>query len=114
MLYLTITPTVDQILYSDVTDHLPEYATLKAMEFRDRDLLIVVFQEALILATLGFVPGTVLALSIDQITNFATILLMAIGLKRIVFVFILTAIMSLFSAAMAVRKLQTADPADIF
>ncbi|XHX78302.1 MAG: hypothetical protein RBJ76_28405 [Stenomitos frigidus ULC029] len=27
---------VYQILYSDVTDHLPEYATLKAMGFRDR------------------------------------------------------------------------------
>ncbi|NKB18868.1 MAG: ABC transporter, partial [Pseudanabaena sp. CRU_2_10] len=34
---------VYQILYSDVTDHLPEYATLKAMGFRDRYLLVVVF-----------------------------------------------------------------------
>jgi putative ABC transport system permease protein len=35
-------------------------------------------------------------------------------LGRVVFVFILTAIMSSSSAAIAVRKLQTADPADIF
>ncbi len=41
---------VYQILYSDVTEHLPEYATLKAMGFRDRYLLMVVFQESLILA----------------------------------------------------------------
>jgi putative ABC transport system permease protein len=105
---------VYQILYSDVTDHLPEYATLKAMGFRDRYLLIVVFQESLILAALGFIPGTAIALGIYRITNLATMLPMAMDLGRIVFVFILTAIMSTFSAAMAVRKLQTADPADIF
>lgn len=105
---------VYQILYSDVTDHLPEYATLKAMGFRDRYLLIVVFQEALILAALGFVPGTLVALGIYRITNVATMLPMAMDLGRVVFVFVLTAIMSSFSAAMAVRKIQTADPADIF
>jgi putative ABC transport system permease protein len=105
---------VYQILYSDVTDHLPEYATLKAMGFRDRYLLVVVFQESLILAALGFIPGTAIALGIYRITNIATMLPMAMDLGRIVFVFILTAIMSSFSAAMAVRKLQTADPADIF
>lgn len=105
---------VYQILYSDVTDHLPEYATLKAMGFRDRYLLIVVFQESLILAALGFMPGTAIALAIYRITNVATMLPMAMDLGRIVFVFILTVLMSSFSAAMAVRKLQTADPADIF
>jgi putative ABC transport system permease protein len=105
---------VYQILYSDVTDHLPEYATLKAMGFRDRYLLIVVFQEALILAVLGFVPGTAIALWIYRITNVATMLPMAMDMGRVMFVLILTAIMSSFSAAMAVRKLQTADPADIF
>jgi putative ABC transport system permease protein len=105
---------VYQILYSDVTDHLPEYATLKAMGFRDRYLLIVVFQESLILATLGFIPGTAIALGIYRITTIATMLPMAMDLGRIVFVFVLTALMSSFSAAMAVRKLQTADPAEIF
>jgi putative ABC transport system permease protein len=105
---------VYQILYSDVTDHLPEYATLKAMGFRDRYLLIVVFQESLILAALAFIPGIAIALGIYRITNIVTSLPMAMDLGRVVFVFILTAIMSSSSAAIAVRKLQTADPADIF
>jgi len=105
---------VYQILYSDVTDHLPEYATLKAMGFRDRYLLVVVFQESLILAALGFIPGTLIALGIYRITNIATMLPMAMDLGRVIFVFTLTAIMSSISAAIAVRKLQTADPADIF
>ncbi|NEQ27747.1 MAG: FtsX-like permease family protein, partial [Microcoleus sp. SIO2G3] len=105
---------VYQILYSDVTDHLPEYATLKAMGFRDRYLLIVVFQEALILAALGFIPGTAIALGVYRITYIATSLPMAMNIGRVVFVFVLTAMMCTISAAMAVRKLQTADPADIF
>lgn len=105
---------VYQILYSDVTDHLPEYATLKAMGFRDRYLLVIVFQEALILAILGFLPGTLIALGIYRITNLATMLPMAMDLGRVGFVLVLTALMSSASAALAIRKLQTADPADIF
>jgi putative ABC transport system permease protein len=105
---------VYQILYSDVTDHLPEYATLKAMGFSDRYLLVVVFQESLILAALAFIPGTAIALGIYRITNLATMLPMAMDLGRVAFVFILTAMMSSSSAAIAVQKLQTADPADIF
>jgi len=105
---------VYQILYSDVTNHLPEYATLKAMGFRDRYLLIVVFQESLILAALGFIPGNLIALGLYHITHMATLLPMTMDGGRVVFVFVLTTIMCSFSAAMAVRKLQTADPADIF
>ncbi|WP_316432156.1 ABC transporter permease DevC [Leptolyngbya sp. NK1-12] len=105
---------VYQILYSDVTDHLPEYATLKAIGFRDRYLLVVVFQESLILAALGFIPGTAIALGLYQITHVATLLPMAMNAGRVVFVFVLTALMCSVAASMAVRKLQQADPADIF
>lgn len=105
---------VYQILYSDVTDHLPEYATLKAIGFHDRYLLIVVFQESLILAALGFVPGMIIALGLYRITYVVTLLPMAMDLARVLFVFILTTLMCSLSATMAMRKLQTADPADIF
>jgi putative ABC transport system permease protein len=105
---------VYQILYSDVSDHLPEYATLKAIGYRDRYLLTVVFQEALILAALGFIPGTAIALGVYRVTNLATALPMAMDLGRVVIVFVLTSLMCSGSAAIAVRKLQTADPADIF
>ncbi|XPM56669.2 MAG: FtsX-like permease family protein [Leptolyngbya sp. IPPAS B-1204] len=95
---------VYQILYSDVTDHLPEYATLKAIGFRDRYLLVVVFQESLILAALGFIPGTAIALGLYQITHVATLLPMAMNAGRVVFVFVLTALMCSVAASMAVRN----------
>jgi hypothetical protein len=48
---------VYQILYTDVSDHLSEYATLKAIGYRDGFLFSIVFKESLLLSVLGYVPG---------------------------------------------------------
>ncbi|MFH7026649.1 MAG: ABC transporter permease DevC [Heteroscytonema crispum UTEX LB 1556] len=105
---------VYQILYSDVSDHLPEYATLKAMGYTDGYLLKVLFQEALLLAVLGYIPSFFLAIGLYQLTFVATMLPIGMTLERATRVFILTVIMCTFSGAVAMRKLQAADPADIF
>ncbi len=105
---------VYQILYSDVSDHLSEYATLKAIGFKDRYLLLIVFQEALILAAIGFIPGIAIATGFYATMKQATLLPIAMTPERAVFIFILTGAMCSISAAIAVRKLQSADPADIF
>ncbi|AFY78618.1 MAG: FtsX-like permease family protein [Hydrococcus sp. C42_A2020_068] len=105
---------VYQILYSDVSDHLPEYATLKAMGYSDRYLLTVLMQEALILAVLGYIPGFILSLGLYQLTYAATMLPIAMKTSRSITVFILTVLMCFISGAIAMRKLQSADPADIF
>ena len=112
--FIVGTVIVYQILYTDVSDHLPEYATLKAMGYKNSYLLIVVFQEAIILAILGYFPGFALAAGLYNLTRNATNLPMLMTLSRAVSVFILTAIMCCISGAIAVRKLQAADPADIF
>jgi putative ABC transport system permease protein len=105
---------VYQILYSDVSDHLPEYATLKAMGYSDRYLLGVLMQEALFLAVLGYVPGFFLALGLFQLAYVATLLPIGMKLNRAILVLILTIMMCLISGAISMRKLQSADPADIF
>lgn len=105
---------VYQILYSDVSDHLGEYATLKAMGFTDSYLLGIVFQEALILAILGFIPGLSVSLVFYHVTRQATLLPMIMTVSRGVFILIVTALMCTISAAIAARKLQNADPAEIF
>ncbi|EDX75845.1 DevC protein [Coleofasciculus chthonoplastes PCC 7420] len=108
------TVIVYQILYTDVSDHLPEYATLKAMGYTHRYLLMVVFQEALILAILGYIPGMVIASGLYGLTKAATRLPMTITLTKTITILILTIIMCCVSGAIAVRKLKAADPADIF
>lgn len=105
---------VYQILYSDVSDHLPEYATLKAMGYTDRYLVFVLLQEALILAVVGFLPSFFLATGLYHLTQTATLLPIGMTTERAISVFVLTVIMCTASGAIAMRKLQTADPADVF
>lgn len=105
---------VYQILYSDVSDHLPEYATLKAMGYTDRYLLIVLLQEALFLAFLGFIPAFLLSVGLYQLAYTATMLPIFMNLDRAITVFILTIVMCSVSGVIAMRKLRAADPADIF
>ncbi|WGV26215.1 ABC transporter permease DevC [Halotia branconii] len=105
---------VYQILYSDVSEHLPEYATLKAMGYSDRYLLGILLQEALFLAILGFLPGFILSVGLYQVANTATMLPIFMKLERAITVCILTVIMCTFSGAIAMRKLRSADPADVF
>ena len=51
---------VYQVLSTDVNAHLKEYATFKAMGYHNSYLLGVVFEEAIILAFVGFIPGFLL------------------------------------------------------
>jgi putative ABC transport system permease protein len=105
---------VYQILYTDVADHLSEYATLKAMGYTDMYLLTVVFQEAVILAIVGFVPSMGAAIGLYTMTRNATSLPLLMTAARATMVLTLTVIMCLVSGAIAVRKLRAADPADMF
>ncbi len=105
---------VYQILYTDVANHLPEYATLKAMGYSDRYLLTILLQEALFLAVLGYIPGFIVAIGLYQLTFAATLLPIGMTLNRAISVFVLTVVMCGASGAIAMRKLQSADPADIF
>jgi putative ABC transport system permease protein len=105
---------VYQILYTDVTNHLAEYATLKAMGYTNGYLLGAVFQEALLLASLGFIPGLAISLILYDVTRDAARLPMATDASRVLFLLGLTVLMCFTSGAIAVRKLRGADPADIF
>ena len=105
---------VYQILYTDVTNHLAEYAILKAMGYADRYLLKTVLQEALLLAILGFIPGFIIAIGLYDLTTNVARLPMATNLSRVVFILSLTVLMCSVSGAIAVRKLRSADPAEVF
>lgn len=105
---------VYQILSTDVNDHMAEYATFKAMGYRHRYLLGVIFEEALILAALGFIPGAGVSIGLYALTSSATALPLAMPISRVILVFVLTLVMCNVSGVVATRRLQSADPADIF
>lgn len=105
---------VYQILYTEVTNHLPQYATLKAMGFSDQYLLRVVFSQALMLSVLGYLPGFVLALWLYRVATNAIQMQFSMTAERALFVFALTIVMCVLSAVMAIGKVRSADPAEVF
>lgn len=114
--FIVGTVIVYQILYTDIAEHLPEYATLKAMGYRSRYLFTVVLQEAVLLAVMGYIPGLIFALGLYELTLRATNggLPMSMNLSRVIFVFLLTVAMCSLSGLVSVRKVVTADPAEVF
>jgi len=105
---------VYQILFADITAHLPQYATLKAMGYKNSYLFSVVFQEALILAVVGYLPGAVAAVWLYRVTERATHLPLVMAWQTALAVLALTILMCGVAGAIALRKVRSADPAEIF
>jgi len=105
---------VYQILFADIADHLSEYATLKAMGFSNRYLSGVVVMEASLLAVVGFLPGLAASWWLHDLTRAATRIPMEIATHRAASVLGMTIAMCWASGLIAMRKLRTADPAEVF
>jgi len=105
---------VYQVLATDVADHLREYATSKAMGYPHRFFLSLVFEEALILAVLGFLPGVMLSLGIYAAMAAKTGLPVDMTALRAAAVFAGTILACALSGAIATQRLRGADPAELF
>lgn len=105
---------VYQILHSDVNDHLAEYATMKAMGYGTLTLATVLLLESVLLACLGYIPGYFIATGFYNAAHAATNLPIYMTLERAQAIFGATIGMCSFSALVASRRLNAADPAEIF
>jgi putative ABC transport system permease protein len=105
---------VYQILFADVSEHLNEYATLRAIGFRNRFVSGIVLQQAAILAVLGYLPGVAIVWWLYGRAAAATNLPLYVTQERAVTVFLLTLAMCAISALLAVRKVRRLDPAEVF
>ena len=105
---------VYQILYSDVGDHLGEYATMKAMGYGDGFVVAIIVQESVILASLAFFPSVLMAMGLYQILVRSTGLLVTMSISRAVVVFGLTLVICGASGWLATGKLRRLDPAEVF
>ena len=104
---------VYQVLYSDVSDHLPEYATLMAMGYKLPSLLGVA-REGLLLAAFGYLPAYAAGQGLYLMVRSATQLPVFMDTSRAVTVFTMILVMCMASAGLAMRRLADADPAEIF
>jgi putative ABC transport system permease protein len=106
---------VYQILYADIAKNFREYATLKAIGFRNRFLVSMVLQEALLLAVMGYVPGLILGLGSYQLILQATneAIPMVMTPDRVIVVFGLAIATCILSGIFSLRKILVADPASV-
>ncbi len=105
---------VYQILFSDVSEHLHEYATLRALGYPNRFVSGIVVQQAVILALLGFLPGFAISNWLYTTASEATNLPIHMTSGRALNVLVLTLVMCSISALLAVRKVRRLDPAEVF
>jgi putative ABC transport system permease protein len=103
-----------QITYTDLADQLPQYATLKAIGYRTRYLLRVVLEQAAFNAFAGWIPALLLSLLLYYVIGGVALLPLHMTAEIVLVSLGLTLGMCLLSAAVAVRRVVTADPAEVF
>jgi len=105
---------VYQILFADVSEHLNEYATLRALGYPNRFISGIVIQQAVILGVLGYIPGVLAVSWLYEKAATATSLPLYVTTDRAVTVFVMTLTMCAISAVLALGKVRRLDPADVF
>ena len=105
---------VYQILFTDITNHLNEFATLKAMGYKNGYFVRVVFASAFFLAILGFIPGFIVSAGLYHLAEGQIFMPMPMTLNKIITIFLFILAMCATAGLLAIRKLKAANPADMF
>jgi putative ABC transport system permease protein len=105
---------VYQMMAADIRNHLGEYATIKAIGYQNGFLYSLILWQAGLLALVGFVPGLLASLGVYEVTRQAARIPIDMTASRTFFVLLLTIGMCFSSGLLALRKLRSADPADLF
>lgn len=112
--FIVGTAIVYQVLSSDIQNHLAEYATLKAMGYSAWRLARVVLVQALILAVAGFVPGWLISRGLYWLTAEGAHIPMRLGAGLSLAMLLGSVAMCAISGVASLRKVNGADPADLF
>lgn len=105
---------VYMVLSTDVSNRLPEYATLKAMGYGPTFLRRVVLAQAWWFALLGFLPSILLALLLYEIVGVLSGIDVVMTAGRMALVACLALGMCTLSGLAALRQLHRAEPASLF
>jgi putative ABC transport system permease protein len=103
-----------QIQFTDIADHMPEFATLKAMGYSGGYFWRLILAQSFYLAFLGFLPGIAVSYLLYQALAQYSGLIMMMTWDRVAWVWGLTLVMCCISGALAIRKLFRSDPASLF
>jgi putative ABC transport system permease protein len=105
---------VYQVLSSDISNHLAEYATLKAMGYSGWYLARVVLGQALMLAVAGYLPGWAISQTLYWATSESASIPMDLNWQLSLGILAASIVMCAVSGIASLRKVTAADPADLF
>jgi putative ABC transport system permease protein len=103
-----------QVIYTDLADQQPQYATMKAIGYRTRYLVQVVLEQAALSALAGWVPACLVSIVLFRIVGRLALIPLQLTAELALVSLVLTVSMCLISAVLAVRRVVTADPAEVF
>jgi len=103
-----------QIIYTDLSDQLAQYATLKAIGFENSYLVRSVLQQAALYAVAGLLPAWIIASLVYFVIGEVALLPMRLTLELAATSAFLTIAMCLLSGLAAVGRVLNADPAEVF
>jgi putative ABC transport system permease protein len=107
------TVIVAQTLYSSTKDHLPEFATLRAIGSSGGYIIEVLTIEALLSAVIGFCLATAISWVVVRVTADTALPVLMTPATTLI-VLLLTVLMSILSALMAIIKVMRIDPVIVF
>jgi putative ABC transport system permease protein len=103
-----------QVVYTDLSEQLPQYATLKGIGYDTSYLVRIVLEQAALSAIAGFVPAWLLCLAVYRVIGGLALIPLHMTAGLTLLGLGLTLGMCLISAALALRRVIAADPAEIF
>ncbi len=105
---------VYMILANDVSNRLPEYATLKAMGYSHASLARIVLMQSWLLGLLSYLPAALVSYLLYELTAGLSKIPTTMTWERIVGVLVMALAMCSFSGIMAMFRLWRAEPASLF
>ncbi len=103
-----------QILSNEIMDNIKEYATLKAMGYKNSYFTQTVLKHGAFIAVLGYLPAFGLSFLLYDVTRSATNLPIYMTEARALFVLILSVFMCAISGYLSLGKIRMADPGELF
>lgn len=108
------TVVVYQVLSNDVREHLPEYATLRAMGYSTVRLSRVVVEQSLIYMIVAYAIAVLLAIVVYQATEALAGIPMRLTAHNLFLTLLLALIVGFLSGFLSLSRLRAAQPADLF
>jgi putative ABC transport system permease protein len=105
---------VYQMMSADISRRLGEYATIRALGYHAGYLSAVVYWQGALLAVAGYLPGLAIATASYEFTSQVAGIPLVMTPPWMLVVLALAVGMCMASAALAVRQVNRANPADLF